>query len=862
MIKYVKIHNEFINFINTLEIKNITEYEKKFLNLIIDAFDNIAELGTQKGKRAIYLSELIQKKGHTVSDELKISDSGAENVGFSFNILTAVEVNNFRGFDEKEIIPFEKQLTFLHGSNGSGKSSLCEALEYSMLGYVNEAIAKRIPIEDYIKNSKSNIAEFPILSAVKNGTPVEVKSNPSLYHFCFIEKNRIDNFARISANTPKEKSGLLSTLFGLDEFNNFVNEFTGNIEKYIDVVGIKNIELNQKSSEVKVYKEALDENKKEIEKLLHLKKELAEKINLASTIDETEELIKVKLQDIDKKLSQPQLATLSFPPIAIIDKQFSDIKELLSKKIEIDKIFLAKSDEVSFMDLYNAAVNLEPSSKDNCPLCETPIESTIKHPYENAKKRIDDLKIITELQSQRKQLILDINSLCDSFVSFANARAECALKTEFLKSLSVYSSFKNSPDKIIDTFSKDRDAQLTLDEDINKYNESVKKHNLQRVMIQKDKEIFAKYQLNITGLKAKENSIIELNKRLEQQIKSFEEENKKLIKDAEEEKKTVSTNIKYFGAYKSIISKLRAYKENLPLQQIAELNQLTLEIYNVINSHDKEYERLENIVLPTNTDDTILISFKGNHGKFYDALQILSEGHIRCLGLAILLAKNIRDNLPIVIMDDIVNAIDDDHRRGVSKLIFENEYIKSKQVILTTHSSMFVKELEQYLPSKDYDKLISKLIFLPDENERKIRVKSSEAGNYLLKAKKHYDNGNDKEALYNCRCTLENNANRLWKKISKKYKTDLLVVMRAPSVPPDLMSLVQSLNSCIKKNDIKDFSQANDIFDFLIGLKSKYAIAWEYLNKGTHEEEGGDDFDHSIVNDILTNLTQLDALIK
>jgi len=47
MIKYIKIYNEFIKFISALDVGILTEYEKRLLNIIINDFDNIAELGTK-----------------------------------------------------------------------------------------------------------------------------------------------------------------------------------------------------------------------------------------------------------------------------------------------------------------------------------------------------------------------------------------------------------------------------------------------------------------------------------------------------------------------------------------------------------------------------------------------------------------------------------------------------------------------------------------------------------------------------------------------------------------------------------------------------------------------------------------------
>lgn len=862
MIKYIKIYNEFISFILTLGNSKFTEYEKKLLNIILANFDKIAELGTAQGRRGKYLNELIQKEGISSSSELSIASDVSHESGFPFDTLESIDIENFRGFNKKEVVPFERKFTFICGDNGSGKSSLCEALEYSLLGYINEAITRRIPIDEYIKNAKTNLTTHPKLIGKKSGSSIEIGHNSSLYHFCFIEKNRIDSFARISANTPSEKLNLLSTLFGLDEFNNFVNEFTENIENYIDTKGIKNIELEHKALKLQSFRGVIDDSKKQLEEVEKNKRVIIEKINFAKTIDETEQALRAKAQDITKKLSEPLLTQIDVYNATTLEKYITDIHDLLSQVSKMDAEFAKKSDEINFLELFKATVNLERFSQDRCPVCETPITNTTKHPYENAKKRIIELNNIAILQAQRNKLRAQIEEKCSFFQAHITRRVEVASRLRFPTKLVDYSLLKNDTDKIIQTYLEEKQIQLLLDEEIKRYNDSVQKQNLQKKVLQKEGELVNQHLIEINGLKEKEKLLEETIKRHEEYIRQFETENKALIKEVEDEKKKIAINIKYVEAYNSLIGKLVAYKDNLPLQQIGELNQLTLEIYNKINSHDKTYEHLEKIVLPATTDDTILVYFKDDPSEPYEALQILSEGHIRCLGLAILVAKNIRDNLPIMIMDDIVNAIDDDHRKGVCQLIFEDVRVNSKQIILTTHSKMFVKELELYISAKEYSNLISKLIFLSDEHERRIRIRQNITGNYLILAKKCCDESGDKDALYNCRCALENISNRIWTKLGEKYRADLTVKMRTPSVPPDLMTVVSALNSLIKRNSISELSEATSIFDYLIGLETQSKIIWEYLNKGTHEGEGQEDFDSSVVKEIVVKLLNLDSLTK
>ena len=132
----------------------------------------------------------------------------------------------------------------------------------------------------------------------------------------------------------------------------------------------------------------------------------------------------------------------------------------------------------------------------------------------------------------------------------------------------------------------------------------------------------------------------------------------------------------------------------------ADLNEKTLKFYNEINKNDHPSDRLRSLRLPTAAGARIEIEFE--NGDTCDALQVLSEGHIWCLGLAILLAKITRDRLPFLIFDDVVNSIDDEHRGAIIDLILNPEEIGKRQLIITTHGEDFVKRLENAVPMKRY----------------------------------------------------------------------------------------------------------------------------------------------------------------
>jgi AAA15 family ATPase/GTPase len=881
MAKYVKLFNQFLDFLKQTRNLFQTDYDKKLINLILDHFDDIAEVGVAKGKRAILINSLIQSEGKNISSELPLIDSNAIGKTFPFTSIESLTVENFRGFSRQEIISFDKRYTFIYGPNGSGKSSLCEALEYVMLGYINEAISKRIEISQYIRNSFTGLTSNPVLNGRSpGGEQIKMESDQSLYNFCFIEKNRIEDFARISANTPNAKQSLLASLFGLNEFNDFVNNFTDNIEDRIDTKGKKEEELKKKSEGISVHRENIRLEEDKLANIELEKKQLCGEAMLDITFSGTDVFIhgeenkKGLLDELDELINAPIALEVTVSKTSTLENNLQAIDRSIDAFQALNALFLKNRDKIRFHDLYNATIQIEELSKDKCPVCETPVTDTLKHPYVNAAAKLQELSEIAELQSNREN---SFNALQTTLKAFEQLLAQRDKISEKLSLAIAFPEYISSSEKTIadietilvnyrnfkTAFINQHDAFLKLDSIVEKYNADINERKNKKTAFQTERTNLLALSKRIVAIKTREKVASDNIILWKKAIADFNAVNAQLIKDVEEERKIVAENKEYVKAYHAFLSNLRTYKDNLPVQHLEKLNTLTLDLYNGINKHDKHFEKASNIHLPATTDDIINISFFNNPEKSYDVLQILSEGHIRCLGLAILLAKNINDGCPVVIFDDVVNAIDDDHKGGVREVIFSHPLLSLKQIILTTHAEQFIKELEQH-PSKDeYNKFVRKLSFMPDSEKRLIRIKSNSIKNYLLRAEKCCEEADWSEALYNCRCSLENITHRLWNKLGKKYKTDFEVVIRSPNAKPDLMTVVQAINKFLKNNDsANEFTVVTDTFNYLLGLETQSNIVWTYLNKGTHDELDKSEFDQLIVKDIIDKLVKLDSHVK
>ena len=885
MARYVKLFNEFMGFVKATSANVTDDYEKRLINLILGHFDEVVECGTAQGKRAQLLNTLIQREGSSVSNSLPISRSGQSHKTYPFSRLKCLGLADFRGFSHEETIVLDKNFTFVYGPNGSGKSSFCEAIEYALLGYIDEAIARRIDIGEYITNRFTGMKCPPVLRALNDvGAEVEVVADPSLYNFCFIEKNRIEDFGRISANTPNAKQSLLAAIFGLSEFNDFVGSFTRNMSKYVDIVGSKRGGLEDKSRGLQVHKGNLKVAQDNLHGHEEKAIEVAANSSLSLSFDELGPYLhgtndkKGRLDQLNELLAEEALRSINMTSAVDIDDRMRQLAETAGHAKQRLLRYRSMRDRVCFHKLYETAAELEVYSGARCPLCETPTTQTATNPFENAKLRLLELADVAKLEADLDSNATDLRRRLSELDKYlATRRGGCAtLAVEYPgPDMSTDGNLGGLDLSTLITFAEtaasqwhtSREQQNKIDADVAKRNLKTKSQMADRHLLDQERKTLTDLSRRITEIRTAMASEQGNAKRCEDAISDFNTTNASLIKEAEAETPVIQENKRFVEAYSTFLDRLTSYKDALPTLHLDQLNALTLDIYNSINAGDAPYEKAASIALPASLDDSIRIAFADNPTMGFDALHVLSEGHVRCLGLAILLAKNIQLGCPLIVFDDVVNAIDDDHRGDIRAFICTSPMLTSKQVILTTHAEQFVKELEHHFTGHNYTRHVNKLGFIADRQDRRIRIKHDSQENYILKIQKALEDAQWSDALYNSRCALESLKDKLWRKVSNAgRKTEFSVVIHSPNGIPDLMSVIKPLNKLLKKVDSSlaapKYSDICEIFDYLLGIETVNQVIWDYLNKGTHEEEGRPEFDHTIVEEIAKRMDALDKLIK
>jgi len=181
---------EFDRFATTLLSSGVSDDIKRICTIVHNHISDIAPLGTAHGQRSKKIIEFAQKEYNATSSAVATRKIAGPVAKFSLKRMERLEVESFRGFTEREPFDLDAPIVLLYGPNGTGKSSFFEALEFALLGSVEEAEARRFStVTDYLKNARTQRYVRPVLRARNDkGDSVQVTADNSAYRFCFVRR--------------------------------------------------------------------------------------------------------------------------------------------------------------------------------------------------------------------------------------------------------------------------------------------------------------------------------------------------------------------------------------------------------------------------------------------------------------------------------------------------------------------------------------------------------------------------------------------------------------------------------------------------------------------------------------------------
>ncbi len=856
---------------------------RRLANLALVNFEAVLATSRQHNQRSILLADLAQRHLLQTPDTLPEISPVAVDGAWLWRRLRHLTVGPFRGFRHPEPFDLQRRIVLFYGPNGSGKTSLCEALEYALLGSVEEADAKRIAAATYLSNIHERRFVPPVLRATDHqGNEINVAANADAYRFCFIEKNRIDSFSRIAAKPTAQRAELIATLFGMEKFNDFVGHFNESMNGQLTLTNTMRLMLTTKRTALAQDQATVSGEAASLQVLDAEDMALALTHSEGMSYEGLKSLIgsaeaPARLQQLNDILNAvpPQILNVTRQGLqALYEKANAAQNKLDTIKTDLEK----QANQVSFKDLYTAVIALQPIEGNHCPACDTPLDGVnhvLHNPYEKAATGLEQLRELAELQVKQGQALDEVAQVSralkvelETLRQFVISNAEQdTMVGRYLAALpravtgdwwtEIYKA-NADPERGLPTLENVLDVaqRIEVQDNASRQAQEERQRNIT------ERERLIAFQLLIQGQDNKRHLFMESVAAARLRIEAFEETNAGLIEEAAQEGENSGRDAPINVAYDQFLFLLRRYRSDLPGTLMAGLNDQAMLLYNEFNRNDLDADKLAALHLPLTGEQKIEISFRGNPQARVDALKILSEGHVRCLGLAILLAKSLSLECPLIVFDDVINAIDHDHRRGIRETIFENNHFANTQLIVTCHSHEFIKDIQQSLtpPARNDSKVY---LFRNHDGNYHPRVNGNVLSrNYVEMARTAREELNDRGALDASRKAIEMLMGKVWRWLGSHEHGTISVQLAGAGAEPTLRNLCEALRS--KITSAQTFVHANKppivaALDRVLGIPEQNLV-WTYLNKGTHEEADRNDFDGNEVESVVITIEELETL--
>lgn len=641
--------------------------------------------------------------------------------------IKALTLKGIRGIREKFGLNLNGKSILIYGDNGSGKSSLTDALEwlyYDQIQHLsNEEIGRKkgkdalrnVFIEEKDDSSIEICYTNPKLDCIKiiKGDLSGSSSNKSQEYGTYLEKSLTENLILRYSDlvlfiiaSKKEKLDTLQAIIGFSEVGNLRDLLKKNAGRFKRTINAENFN-NKKGAQQSIILENLGANAYKPEQFFKAANEIIKPLALNVTVQSFKDVAQV-LKQIESKDDLKIVEAIGFQTKIFetltefygnIDQLLNDYSSYFNGYSELRKD-AEKFSKLKLLGLLNegATVLRDDVMKDDfCPLC---LQG--KNKLELITELNERIQELEELQEEKNKL-QEQNENLKEFVKSNAATIDGLLKEKYLKEKENEEPLK-----------KIENIKLTLNSIATELkNELLAKESI----VQPDSFSFDKTKIKTTidaaRQKAKElsesqkqNTKLVIYSKLLQASLAYKEYRKI------EKKQDFLTNQQH--TFENLFADFIKRQEEALTGFLLTFSNDINEYYTSMNPNEK-VEEIKLDCLKDNNGDLIGITIEY---KFFDKTQkqpraYLSESHINCLGLSFFLAsvKAFNKENYFFILDDVISSFDRSHRARFAKLLVDkfNDY----QIILLTHEKDFFELVSSDVKSKGWD--IQQITWTPEK---------------------------------------------------------------------------------------------------------------------------------------------------
>jgi len=604
--------------------------------------------------------------------------------------IKKINIKAFRGIPDLELKIDGKSL-LLRGENGTGKSSIVDAIEFFFTGIVSHLVGVRglslrrhTPHVNFGPDDVNIIITFNPGNISLNRNFSSEPSPPEEFkdYFQITQKGsfilRRSQILEFIMSQPAERFRAIGSIIGVEQLDNVELEMMRLHDELEGKLTSKREDIERLLHELS---DVIGRDITDVAYVLPALNEILQKANLPSinSLEEVDKHAEEMLKEVKKAETIDKIAAvneiLNITSIPFISQEIvieikginENIKYLLQDRVRV---------ELSVSDLLESGRKvIEQEQIDICPLCE---------------QKIDRVKLLSRIE-KRLETLRDLSDKASEIRS-KSVSAEDNLREISDKLSSTISKIELFPD-----LSREKDAlQLKL-EYLNSFIEKVvsAKDIKNEIPIQEISQL--KEEINNL-----EQSISKKCSQLLDEIGLTEEEKRvldvvRLIEQARGKVNDISRAIYELQTYKrynKLAEKIYTAFSDTKKSKIQEIyNTIQGDIqkfYSVLHPNEPHKNIEIAVALGRRASTEIKIeSFERKE----DPRALTSEGHLDSLGLCIFLAfvKKFNEGCPLVILDDVVTTIDANHRNKIAELLLKE--FKDYQLIITTHDGIWYDQL-------------------------------------------------------------------------------------------------------------------------------------------------------------------------
>lgn len=658
--------------------------------------------------------------------------------------IQKITIEGFRGFNEKQTIHLDHDIVLIYGLNGSGKSSLVEALEWLFFEDISRRDRSACPSE-YMSNYLRNVHyvgpgnPFVEATVLLNGVRRVVRKElvGVRGQCCYVDGAEIEDFSCLGVSLESHSKPILSQ----GEIRSFVDtEQKARWEEISSILGLKvfaelRADLQSLRSRIQnrdQYQKALEQRDAVLVRLRNkgwlttvvdvvsqtpynhpqvlnaLEEALSDSLGRDLDLKDARPIIKERREAILKKVREPEaLKLLELQALGLPETKAADLLSDIRAVIDGFEELNAQSVDQEYVRFLHLGLSL--LSNSTCPFCQ---ENTVTEAKERQlRERLASdqitLKAIEKLESQVREIRRNSKKLDESMTGQVPDVARLGVAATKLQEKQLWHS-------------DGAEVQALIEQDLPAAEGLIRETGLALRGLQhtftnllhaqtefKPIELRKEADTVQHKLSAAMASIREIRERIDEVRSSIVSKTKDLSEDEKSE-------FEFLGYVSELIGLLEFFRTAGAYERRLEVLTRLIESAEVFEKHKtaelldtlsgevrRYYEKLNPAeavqfreIVPSSGKSRQVRLKAESYGEELNPVTCFSEAHMNSLGISLYFPQRVDHNpeWAFAMLDDPIQSMDDDHSNALIDILQEHQ--NSKQIILLSHSRRFCNTCE------------------------------------------------------------------------------------------------------------------------------------------------------------------------